>query len=63
MTLKKILQKLFSIPIILIIISIFTGLFFFLIVIASSDECDTTDESILETEPCYSRGPYLSKIN
>ena len=57
MTLKKILEKLFSIPIILIIISIFTGLFFFLIVIASSDECDTTDESILETEPCYSKGP------
>ena len=57
MTLKKILEKLFSIPIILIIISIFTGLFFFLIVIASSDECNTTDESILATEPCYSKGP------
>ena len=60
MTLKNILQKLFSIPIILIIISIFTGLFFFLIVIASfapSDECNTTDESILATEPCYSKGP------
>ena len=57
MTLKKNFEKLFSIPIILIIISIFTGLFFFLIVIASSDECNTTDESILETEPCYSKGP------
>ena len=56
MTLKNILQKLFSIPIILIVISLFTGVFFFLIVIASSDECNTTDESILETEPCHSKG-------
>ena len=57
MTLKKILEKLFSIPIVLILISVFTGVFFFLIVIASSDECNTTDESILATEPCYSKGP------
>jgi len=57
MTLKKNFEKLFSIPIILIIISIFTGLFFFLIVIASSDECNTTDESILKTETCNSKGP------
>ena len=57
MTLKKILEKLFSIPIVLIVISLFTGVFFFLIVIASSDECNTTDESILEFEPCYSKGP------
>ena len=57
MTLKKILEKLFSIPIVLILISVFTGVFIFLIVIASSDECNTTDESILETEPCYSKGP------
>ena len=57
MTLKKILEKLFSIPIVLILISVFTGVFFFLIVIAFSDECNTTDESILETEPCYSKGP------
>ena len=56
MTLKKILEKLFSIPIVLILISVFTGVFFFLIVIAFSDECNTTDESILETEPCYSKG-------
>ena len=57
MTLKNILQKLFLIPIVLIVISLFTGVFFFLIVIAFSDECNTTDESILETEPCYSKGP------
>ena len=57
MTLKKILEKLFSIPIVLILISVFTGVLFFLIVIASSDECNTTDESILEFEPCYSKGP------
>ena len=56
MTLKKILEKLFSIPIVLILISVFTGVFFFLIIIAFSDECNTTDESILETEPCYSKG-------
>ena len=54
--LKNILEKLFSIKIILFVISLFTGMFFFLIVIASSNESNTTEESILEIEPCYSKG-------